>query len=321
MAYNDYISRDDADGLIPDEFAQEILGNMADTFWLMNISRRLRDMSTRVRTMPVKTALAAAGFVSGDTGLKQTSKVSWEGKNITAEEIAVIVAVPDAVVADIEDGMGYDLWGGIKKDIEEALSVVLTEAVLYGTDIPTSWTTDLGAAGLVALATAASQTVSLAGFTDQYEAILGESADAAADGVLAMLEADGFQATQHVAHVGIKTMLRNCRDANGLPIFPSVNDIEGVPVLYPNDGSISSTNKMLSGDWSNLVWSMRQDITYKVLDQAVITDAAGNIIWNFAQQDMSGLRCVMRIGFAAPNPINRMQETEASRCPWVVTTA
>jgi hypothetical protein len=63
---------------------------------------------------------------------------------------------------------------------------------------------------------------------------------------------------------------------------------------------------------------MRQDITYKVLDQAVITDAAGNIVYNLAQQDMVALRAVIRLGFALPNPVNRVNPTAATRYPFAV---
>jgi len=36
------------------------------------------------------------------------------------------------------------------------------------------------------------------------------------------------------------------------------------------------------------------------------------------QQDMLALRAVMRIGWQVPNPINRLQETEANRYPFSV---
>jgi len=58
-----------------------------------------------------------------------------------------------------------------------------------------------------------------------------------------------------------------------------------------------------------------------VLDQAVIQDAQGNIVYNLAQQDMVALRCVMRLGFALPNPINRLDATAATRCAFSVLTA
>ncbi|MCU0503881.1 MAG: hypothetical protein MUC51_19345 [Anaerolineae bacterium] len=53
----------------------------------------------------------------------------------------------------------------------------------------------------------------------------------------------------------------------------------------------------------------------------MIQDGAGNIIFNLAQQDMVALRAVMRLGFALPNPINRMNQTAATRCAFSVLTA
>ena len=317
MAYNEYISRTDADALIPDETSREILTDLTDSFWLLQLARRLPDMSTKTRSIPVMTGLAAAGFVSGDTGLKITTDVTWDGVDLVAEEVAVIVPIPEAVLDDAD----YDIWGQVRPAIVEAFGRVLTGAVLYGTDIPAAWTTGLGGAGLVARATTASQYASIDGFTDFYEAFEDESAPGSADGMLMMLEADGFGITGTVGHVGIKGLIRNTRDANGQKLYASTDELGGAPAVYPLDGTISSTYKLISGDWQKLVYSMRQDMTYKILDQAVITGADGSIIWNFAQQDMVGMRCVMRIAFAAPNPINRMQATASSRCPWAYLTA
>jgi hypothetical protein len=70
-----------------------------------------------------------------------------------------------------------------------------------------------------------------------------------------------------------------------------------------------------------LVYSIRQDITYKVLTESVIQDpASGNIIYNLAQQDMVALRAVLRIGWQVPNPINRMNTDDSTRYPFSVLT-
>jgi len=225
------------------------------------------------------------------------------------------------------DDSNYDIWGEVRPLLSDAFSVAISGALLYGTNIPASWTTALGAAGLFARATAAGHVVSTALFADLYEAIMGETG-AGVDGLFMTLEADGFMPTGHIASVGMRGRLRNVRDVNGVPLFVrSMQDtvryeLDGAPIYFPTDGTIvDATSWMFSGDWSKLVYAMRQDITYKVLDQAVIQDAAGNIIYNLAQQDMVALRAVMRLGFALPNPINRINTTAATRLPFAVLTA
>jgi len=322
MPFNSYISRTDADALIPQEVSNEILKNVAERNPVMRLARRLPNMSRAQRRMPVMSALATAYFVNGDTGLKQTSEVNWANKYINAEEVAVIVPIPEAVLDDSE----FDIWGEIRPELENAFDVAVFQAVTYGTNIPSSWTTNLGAAGLVAGATAASQVISLASYSDTFEAILGETA-AGVSGLLGLLEEDGYMATGHIAHTSMRRKLRNTRDANGQPIFlPSMQsrgqyDLDGAPCEFPMDGSVSSTYLLQSGQWNQLVYAIRQDISYKVLTEAVIQDGSGAIVYNLAQQDMVALRAVLRLGFALPNPINRMNQTAATRFPFAFLTA
>jgi len=323
MPFNSVISRTDAAALIQPEIATDIIKGVATMNPLLQLARRLPNLSTSQRTIPVANALATAYFVNGDTGLKQTTDLDWASVTLTAEELAVIVPVPEAVL----DDTNYDIWNEVRPALSEAFNVAITGAVLYGTNIPASWTTALGAAGLFARATAAGHVVSAANYADLYEAIMGET-NAGVDGLLMTLEADGFMATGHIASVGMRGRLRNVRDINGQPIFVrSMQDstryeLDGAPIYFPTDGSIvDATSWMFSGEWNQLVYAFRQDITYKVLTEAVIQDAAGNIIYNLAQQDMVALRAVMRLGFALPNPINRINTTAATRLPFAVLTA
>jgi HK97 family phage major capsid protein len=322
MGYSNVISRTDASMLIPLDVSREILQAVPESSAVMKLARRLPNMSVNTRYMPVTTALATAYFVSGDTGLKQTTEVNWSYKNITAEELAVIVPIPEAVL----DDSNFDIWGEIKPQLVEAFGIAIDNAVLYGTNIPASWTVDMGAAGLVAVMTAASSVISAGAYTDLYEALMGETAAGVA-GLLMLLEADGFMATGHLGHTAFRGKLRNVRDGEGNPIFhPSMQTagqytLDGAPILFPTNGAISSTYWDIVGQWDQLVYAMRQDITYKVLTEAVIQDAGGNIVYNLAQQDMVALRAVMRLGFALPNPLNRMQATALSRCAFAALTA
>lgn len=319
MPYNSMISRTDSQALIPEDVAGEILEHVPVLNPMMTLARRLPNLSRAQRRLPVVSALATAYFVAGEATKKQTTEVNWDNKYIDAEELAVIVPVPEAVLDDVN----YDIWSQIRPEIERAFSIAISRAVLFGTNIPATWTTNLGGAGLLAVA----GSVSLAAYTDMYEAILGETG-AGVPGLFGTIEADGYMVTGSIAHLSMKGKLRNTRTTDGGVIFMQSMQsggqymLDSTPVYFPTDGTIPSASAlMVSGQWDQLVYAMRQDITYKILDQAVIQDAAGTIIYNLAQQDMVALRAVMRLGFALPNPINRVNETAATRCAFQFLTA
>ena len=169
--------------------------------------------------------------------------------------------------------------------------------------------------------------ISLANYGDLYEAILSENAGGD-KGLLMLLEEDGYMATGHVAAVEMRGKLRGVRDVNGNPIFmrsmqqAGQYELDGAPVEFPLDGSVNPAQYLdIAGQWDQLVYATRQDMTYKVLDQAVITDDAGAIVYNLAQQDMVALRAVMRLGFALPNPVNAVNTNAATRFPFSFLTA
>ena len=54
---------------------------------------------------------------------------------------------------------------------------------------------------------------------------------------------------------------------------------------------------------TQFVIGIRKDITVKFLDQAVIQDNTGAIIYNLPQQDMVAMRFTMRVGWQVANQI------------------
>lgn len=322
MSYNNLISRSDAAALIPEDVSAEILKNVPQKSAVMRLARKLPNMTTAQKRLPVLSVLPTAYFISGDTGLKQTTEANWSNKHIDAEEMAVIVPIPEAVL----DDAGYDIWSETRPLLEEAIGKAFDAAVLYGTNIPATWITNMGAAGLVAVMTAAGHVISAAAYADLYEAILGETAGGVS-GLYGLLEDDGYMVTGNLAPAAMKRKLRNVRSTTGDPIFTrsmqgrNTYELDGAPIDFPLNGAISATYWNIAGQWDQLVYAMRQDITYKILTEAVIQDAAGNIIYNLAQQDMVALRAVVRVGVALPNPINRMNETAVTRCAFAALTA
>jgi HK97 family phage major capsid protein len=312
MAYNKVIDRNDATALIPEEVSREIVQGVAETSACLRLFRRLPNMSRKQQRIPVLSVLPTAYFVNGDTGLKQTTEQAWENKYLNAEEIACIVPIPEAVLDDAD----YDIWAEVRPRIVEAFGVVIDAAILFGINAPASWP-----ASILDGATSAGHVVALGTGADIYDDIMGEN------GVISLVEEDGYMVNGHIAAMTMKARLRGLRDSTGQPIFVrSMQDrtryeLDGEPMEFPANGAFDVTQAlMFSGDFRQAVYAMRQEITYKVLTEAVIQDNTGAIVYNLAQQDMVALRAVMRLAWQVPNPVTRLQPTEAQRYPFAVLT-
>jgi hypothetical protein len=85
----------------------------------------------------------------------------------------------------------------------------------------------------------------------------------------------------------------------------STSSIQGVPIHYMMAGTVPATARAIAGDFSLGIVGVRQDLTYKVLDQAVLSDDTGKVIYNLAQQDMVALRITGRLAYATAVPATR----------------
>ena len=306
--YNEAIARTDLGngGIIPVQYATEIIKNSPKSSVLLTRGRRVT-MTSKERVQPVLNLFPQAYWVNGDTGLKQTTKQQWGDLKMTAEELAVIVPVPDAIIAD----SAIDLWGEITPAISEAMGKLIDQAGIFGTGKPSSWPT-----AIVPAAIAAGNTVEAGTGPDLADdiAALGE-----------MMAEQGYSANGFASQPGLQWKLRRLRASDGTPIYQNQLNASGVSGLYGfplnevENGAWDSTDAMLlAADWSNFLVGVRQDITYKWLDQAVISDDSGKVILNLAQQDCTALRVVMRVGFQVANPINAIQPDAEERYPAAV---
>lgn len=123
-----------SDALLPDQVINDILQQAPGTSTVLSRARRV-PMSAAKTKQPVLASLPEAYWVQGDTGMKQTTDAAWKGVTMTAEELAVIVPIPDALVAD----SGIPLWQEIQPLLVEAIGKKVDEAALFGTDRPASW--------------------------------------------------------------------------------------------------------------------------------------------------------------------------------------
>ena len=304
------IDRTGAESLIPTQEANEIIQGAITQSAVLSRGRRLANMTSRQLKMPVLDMLPIAYFVNSDTGQKQTTKQEWDKKFITAEEIAVIVPIPEAVLDDSE----YDIWAEVRPRITEAFGKVIDSAILFGVNKPSTWREDV-----VATATKAGTVVTLGSADNLYDKIMAE------DGVIAKVEDCGYFVNGHMADISMRARLRGLKNTNGDPLFKSDLQgstqyaLDGSPMNFPNNGAFDKSKAlMISGDFSQLVYSIRQDITFKLFTEGVVQNTDGSIAYNLMQNDMVALRAVMRLGWEIPNPINSLKTDKIKRCPFAV---
>ncbi|MFZ4894641.1 phage major capsid protein [Plantibacter sp. Mn2098] len=306
--YNEIINRSGAGApAVPEPIANEIIKELPKASVLLDRARKVR-LSSKTLKQPVLSALPDAYWVNGDTGLKQTTKAEWDNLTITAEELAAIVVIPDALF----DDSNVPLWDEVRPLLVEAIGRKVDEAGLFGVDKPGTWPT-----AVVPGAIAAGNSISE-----------GTGVDLAQDvaGLGRLLAEDGFAANGFASKPGLNWQLVGLRNENGTPIYtPSLaqgvpSSLYGYPLNEVLNGAWDPDDAtLLAADWSKFVIGVRQDITFQIFDTGVISDGDGKVIVNLMQQDAKALRVVFRVGFQVANPLTRVNPG-STRYPAAVLT-
>ena len=290
------ISRTDVDSLIEVQVANEIFEGVIKDSKALSMFRRLPNMTSDKTKLRVLDSLPVAYFVDESTnnGRKNTTKMAWDKKFINAAELAVIVPIKENVLND----SSIDIWSEVRPRIVEAFAKKIDNAMFFGVDKPSDWR-----AGLVP------SVISAGAEVDETGHLYSDIND-----VMTKVEESGYEVNGILGGVGLKGKFRMMTDTTGQPL--NTTEIGSIRRAFMDNGVWDkTTSTLIAGDFSQAVYAIRQDVTYKILDQAVIQDTDGSILYNLAQDDMVALRVVMRLGWEIPNPVNALNST-ATRFPF-----
>lgn len=302
--YNSVISNEDAKVLQPSqEIIDGILSGIRQGSTILPLMQKLRNMTSSEATMNVLDALPLAYFVDEgvNNGRKQTTRASWKNKKIKAEEIAVIIPIKKNVFNDSK----YDIWGQIKPLVIESAYKLVDEAIILGTNKPTEWRT-----GLIPSTVSSGNVVTKT--TDDTTYTLISKA-------MTEVEKDGYDVTGLVGGVSLKGAFREgLLDSTGQPLSPT-SEVMQLPRVYAKNGAWDNEQaEFMVGDFTQAVYSIREDMTFEVFDTGSITDAEGKVIYNLLQDDMVALRFTFRMGWEVANPTNLLNPDESTRFPFAV---
>lgn len=300
------VTRSDVSSLVlPDEVSETILRGASEASIIARKARTRAMRANKVRLSEAEVQGANVFWV-GEGQRKQTdapqmADLTW---SMEAAELAVIIPIHENVYEDAN----LDLFELYKPAIETAIAHKLDNAAIFGKDTPTAW--GGSAASIRALADTVGNSVPITKASvdaeSLLEAIAGTGA-ATADGILQMVEDDGYDPTAFLAAVRMRSKLRNLKDDDGRYLFggPTAagvpGDLFGVDIEFERsdvwDDSAETGAHMIVGDWNQALLGTRQGIRYKVFDQGVITDGAGNVAYSLMENDMIALRVTARYGF------------------------
>ena len=301
--------------VLPIEYGREIIRGVIGRSKALELGRRLPDMRGKTYKLNVNANLPVAGWVKNGTNptsegaeinRKPISYYAFEGVELVAEELAVIVPISENTLQDVED-FGIELASELQEQVVGAFQDAIDSAVFFGVGTP--WGTQSGfpvSGGLVAGCTNASATVIWdgQGGTSWYNAI---------NDAMTLVEKSGYLPNAILGAPSMNSAFRGAITTLGINVADQ-GDIGRLARHIDYTGGFNdSVAFALVGDFRYLVYSFRQEMTMKLLTESVIQDpTSGSILYNLSQQDMVALRFVMRLGFALPNPVNRVSGTLAS---------
>lgn len=294
----------DTDPLVPEPMIAEVIKEATQNSAALSQFRQVT-MAAGTTRQPVLSVLPTAYWVTGDTGLKQTTAVEWENVDLVAEEVATIIPVPEAYIAD----SGIPIWSEVRPLIGQAIGTLVDQATIFGTGAPSTF-----GDSVFEVADAAGNVVTAGTGED-----LG--VDVAALGQL--LAEQGFALSGFLSKPGFQWQLVGIRSTDGAPIYQNslsggiTTGLYGRPLNEVVNGAWSSDDAVLiGGDFSKAIVGIRQDISVKIFDQGVISDGSGAVVLNLMQQDSVAMRVTARFGFATANPVTPLEDSAAQRAPF-----
>jgi HK97 family phage major capsid protein len=306
--YNNIISRatTGSDPLVPEEVSTQVIQELPKASAALSLMAKTI-LGSKTYRMPVLDVLPVAFWLNGDTGLKQTTDMGWKNITLIVEELAAIVPIPEAYLADAD----IPIWDQVRPRMVSAIGKLIDLATIWGINKPPTWGTDIYTAAV------ASGNVIKDGFLDagatEAAADLGQTVAALGD----TMSQTGYVVNGFAGRPGLNWRLMGMRSAQGAPIYqPNMQDsasgaLYGAPIFMPKNGSWDQTKaQVIAGDWDKSIIGVRQDMTFKIFTEGVISDDNGQVILNLMQNDSIAMRVVMRLAYATVNPVTEMQPNE-----------
>jgi len=279
----------DFSGVIPVEYSTTILQEAVRASAALTLGTRL-PMGSKTTQMPVPKTFPTASWVTSATGRKPYTDIGLQPATLTAEEVAAVIGIPDAMVED----NSINLWAYCRPLLAQAIARALDDAVIFGITPPASFPTT----GVLGRAVAVNAGVDA---VDTINKTMGN------------VEGRYLDVTGHCTSLVSRSLLRGVRaTGSGEPLLGvqqfgdyAQPTLYGLPISYIpwhySTGAAPAT--YIAGNWKYLVIGVRQDIRYEINPAGVIADAAGVVVVSGFQDNVTPMKVWARFGCVIVNPV------------------
>jgi HK97 family phage major capsid protein len=286
----------DLTGLIPNTISNVIAQEAVSQSAVMTLGTRV-PIPAGKSSVPIPALFPEAEFVNEPGGRKPFTRFAFQTRDITAEEIATTVAIPDSYLED----SAINLWAFARPRLAEAIGRVVDRAVIANQGAPASYPTG----GITAFATRAPDGIDA---IDTVNNAMGE------------VEDRGMLITGHAVDIRAKSVFRGVRDNTGALLLDrqqveqrQMDSLYGAPIAWT--ALQGADFDFVTGNWGCLVVGIRSDIRYKFSDNGVLADSDGRVTVSAFQDNQTLLKVWARIGVAIVKPITQFSEHEDPEDP------
>ena len=269
--------KDNLVGTVPLEISREIIKNVINQASILKVCK-IEPMTSDKKTLPHLTDSGSAAWVKEGEQI-ETTIPTFDYPQLKACKLAVIVPVTnekvnDSVVSVMEE---------VKQAIADAFATAIDKACIFGINSPFD-TNLIDAIG-------SNKIEGTNSLTDNISQAMG------------LVENNKYNCSNILMGVSQKIALRGITNSGSYKGYITLSNAFDTPIEYVRDWDNTKALSIV-GDFSKAVIGTRENIDYKVLDQATITTGTGEDAKtiNLAQNDMIAIKATMRLGFVVVEP-------------------
>lgn len=265
--------KDNLSGTIPLEISKEVIKNVINQASILKVCKR-EPMTSDKKTIPHLTDSGSATWVKEGESIGTTIP-QFDYPQLKACKLGVIIPITNEKINDSVSSVMEE----VKQAMADAFATAIDKACIFGIDSP--FDTNL----VDAIGT--QKIVSSGACDDDISNCIG------------LVEDNKYNCSDILMGLSQKKIIRLLANDGTKKSSITLNNIFETPIEYVRDWDDTKAIS-ITGDFSKAIIGTREDIEYKVLDQATIV--SGDETINLAQRDMIAIKATMRMGFVVVEP-------------------